>query len=484
MSHERDIVDTFLEWRRDPVQFVKDCFGVKPDAWQEDVLRAFPTHMRICMMACKGPGKSCLLAWLVLHFLFLYDDAKIICTSVTEDNLKDGLWTELSKWLQRSPILSSQFIWRKTVVEHRDPGHAPTWYAVARPWSKSADQRKQSTGLAGKHADNIMFILDEVGDIPDAIVATAEAALANESEEEGRVAKLVMAGNPTQKSGPLWRAVNQEKDLWHITHISGDPDDPKRSPRVSKEWARQQIKKYGRDDDYVRVNVFGKFPKAAFNALLSVEEVEAAMRRSLPKEAYRASQKRLGIDVAGEGDDRTIIFPRQGKQAFKHVECTDNHPETVAGRVLLAKARWKSEMEFFDNSGGYGTGVVTLVEAAGADPVPVGFGTKADDSQFANKRAEMWFRMAEWIKKGGCLPQDDELVKELTEVRYKHRNGKFILESKDQIKNRLGFSPDKADALALTFAWEELPGQEWDDGEYERHVPRKDDEFDPLEYKV
>ena len=65
--------------------------------------------------------------------------------------------------------------------------------------------------------------------------------------------------------------------------------------------------------------------------------------------------------------------------------------------------------------------------------------------------------MARWVKRGGALPPIDELRGELIEPTYTFVNGKFLLESKDQIKTRIGRSPDLADALALTFALPEQP---------------------------
>ena len=65
--------------------------------------------------------------------------------------------------------------------------------------------------------------------------------------------------------------------------------------------------------------------------------------------------------------------------------------------------------------------------------------------------------MAEWIKKGGALPNIPELVSELTTPTYTFIGGKFQIEDKDQIKDRIGRSPDLADALALTFAIADAP---------------------------
>ena len=69
----------------------------------------------------------------------------------------------------------------------------------------------------------------------------------------------------------------------------------------------------------------------------------------------------------------------------------------------------------------------------------------------------MWFQMADWIKRGGALPPVPSLVRELTAPTYTHQQGKFRLEEKEQIKKRLQFSPDDADALAMTFAIPDQP---------------------------
>src|SRR5262249_56383300 len=84
----------------------------------------------------------------------------------------------------------------------------------------------QGETLAGLHADHILFILDEAGGIPDAVMASAEAALS--SCKEGHI---VQAGNPTHLEGPLWRACTSERRLWKIVEITGDPDDPRRATR-------------------------------------------------------------------------------------------------------------------------------------------------------------------------------------------------------------------------------------------------------------
>ncbi|MEO7938716.1 MAG: hypothetical protein ABIR55_08840, partial [Burkholderiaceae bacterium] len=259
-------------WRADPVKFVRDVFGVEPDLWQIDVLRAFPTAPRQAMKACKGPGKTAVLAMLCWNFLVCYLHPKIAATSITGDNLSDGLWTEMAKWQNKSPMLKAMFTWGKTRIFAND--HPETWWMSARSWPRGGDANSQADTLAGLHADNLLFVIDEAGGIPDAVMAAAEAGLAN-ADGVDKSAHIVIAGNPTHLEGPLYRACTKERHLWHVTEITSDPDDPKRTPRVSVEWAQQQIEKYGRENPWVLVNVFGRFPPSSMNALLGPDDVSA-----------------------------------------------------------------------------------------------------------------------------------------------------------------------------------------------------------------
>lgn len=440
------------QWRKDPVLFVRQEFKVEPDEWQADILFALTKNKRIAMKACKGPGKTCVLAWAAWWFGVCFPHPKIAATSISGDNLSDGLWTEMAKWQAKSEFLKAAFTWTKTRIFAKD--HPETWWMSARTWREGADASQQANTLAGFHADYTMFILDEAGGIPDAVMAAAEAGLAT---GEG---KILMAGNPTHLEGPLYRACTTERHLWFVVEITSDPEDPKRTPRVSIQWAKEQIEKYGRDNPWVLVNVFGKFPPSSLNSLLGPDLVSEAMKRHLSEDKYEFAQKRLGIDVARFGDDRTIIFPRQGLAAFKPVEMRGARTSDISARAIKAKVDWGSEMEFVDGTGGWGAGVIDFMIQSKYSPQEVNFAGKANDLRYHNKRAEMWFEMANWIKRGGALPNIPELQKELTTPTYTFtQNGKFLLESKDQIKERLGFSPDMADALCLTFALPDMPAR-------------------------
>ena len=440
-----------LQWKADPVLFVRDCFGVEPDAWQADVLHAFATDQRLAMKACKGPGKSCVLAWCAWNFMATRPHPKVAVTSISADNLSDGLWTEMSKWQGKSPFLKAAFTWTKTRIFAKD--HPETWWMSARSWSRSADSQQQSDTLAGLHADYLLFVLDEAGGIPDGVMAAAEAGLAT-----GIECKILMAGNPTHLEGPLYRATTRERHLWHVTEITGDPDDPKRSPRISVQWAREQIEKYGADSPWVLVNVFGRFPPSSLNSLLGVDEVTAAMKKHYREEDYSFAARILGVDVARQGDDRTVIFPRQGLVALPPIIMRTTDSALIAGTIATRWSEWMADGCFVDTTGGWGWSAMDALTRMHRDPMGVEFAGKALNPLYANKRTEIHFELAKWVKSGGSIPDLPELVAELSTPTYTYNGDRMILEPKERIKERLGRSPDLADALALTFAYPVEPG--------------------------
>ncbi len=405
------------------------------------------------MKACKGPGKTALEAWLAWNFLATRPYPKIAATSITAENLSDNLWTEMAKWQGRSKLLTSAYEWTKTRISNRT--YPETWWMSARTWPKSADSTQQANTLAGLHADYLLFIMDESGGIPDAVMVAAEAGLSSCTEGH-----IVQAGNPTHLTGPLYNACTRDRHKWLVVEITGDPDDAKRSPRVSVEWARDQIRTYGADNPWVLVNVFGRFPPSSLNALIGPDEVRDAMGQHLRTDQYDYAAKVLGVDVARFGDDASVIFPRQGLASFTPKILRNLDSTQGAGHVAQAWSKWGADAAFIDDTGGYGAGWIDALIGLGRDPVGVQFSGKPLDPRYTNKRAEMWFEMVEWIKRGGALPDNPELMADLVAPTYTFKGDKLQLESKDQIKARLGRSPDLGDALALTFAFPVEPPTE------------------------
>lgn len=433
------------KWLRSPETAIRELFGAVPEVWQEKAIRAFGRHDRIAIKSAKGPGKSCLLAWMGLIFLLTRPRANVVCTSISQPNLRDGLWKEFGKWYERSELLKTFFEMQATRIVSKEMGG--NWWISARSWSHSADQSMQADTLAGVHEDYILVLLDEVGGIPDGVMASAEGALATGIEK-----KIVIAGNPTHLSGPLWRAFHTEKELWYPIELTGDPDNPDRASRIDLKWALDQIKKYGKDNPWVRVNVYGDFPPESIDALLGPEEVAEAMRRGCRQEDIDGMQRRMGIDFARFGDDKTVIFKRQGLLAHRPVEMRNANTMEITQKIIAEKMAFGSEIELLDSTGGYGAGPEDMLRAAGYSPFPIHANSKASRDIFFNKRSECFWELAQWVKRGGVLPNDPELAQELTAITYTYQNGKIRVEEKETIKEKIQRSPDFADALSLTFA--------------------------------
>lgn len=444
--------------------FVEEEFGVKPDPWQRDALLAFESKdkskQRLSMQACAGPGKTAVLAWCGLWFLSTQGEVgnhpKGAAVSISKENLRDNLWAELGKWLAVSPYLSSQFTWTGNRIFSND--HPETWFLSARAWPKSANADEQGKTLSGLHSKFPFVLIDESGAIPTTVLRAAEQALS--TCEFGKIAQ---GGNPISLEGMLYAAATQLAHQWHVIRITGDPTDPKawvHSPRVGegpREWAEEQIRTYGRDNPWVMGYILGKFPPASINALFSEEEIVAAMARVIEPADYEYMQKRLGVDVARFGDDRTVIFPRQGRACFKPVEMRNANTNEIAARVAMARAKWGAEQITVDDTGHWGHGVLDNLTTAGIPAIPIVYHSKAFDPRYRNRRVEMYMSLRDAMP-GLALPNLPGLVGELTAITYSFIGGVFVLSEKDQIKAVLGRSPDLADALAQTFAMPDMPG--------------------------
>lgn len=168
----------------------------------------------------------------------------------------------------------------------------------------------------------------------------------------------------------------------------------------------------------------------------------------------------LGVDVARFGDDRSVIWARRGRDAKTMSPIVLQGADTMqlAARVMAEVDRLTPDAVFIDE-GGVGGGVVDRCRQMGYSVIGVNFGGKADRAiegvpRTANKRAEMWATMREWLKSGGCIPDDRRLEMDLTGPLYSYDpNNRIVLERKSDMKKRGVASPDLADALALTFAY-------------------------------
>ncbi len=446
-------------WRTNVRKFAWDNFKFEADPWQSEFFDVFPSQdkdkIRMALRACAGPGKTAVLAIGGWNAISCYGGRglgtfKGAAVSISADNLRDNLWAEFAKWREKSPYLLREFEWTKRRIFAKTNPEGR--FISARSWSKSATEEQQGQALSGLHAEFVFVAIDESGDIPIALMRKADQALSNV-----KWGKVIQAGNPTSHSGMLYAAATELAHQWYNIPITGDPDNPKRSSRVDKVWAADQILTHGRTNPWVMTYILGEFPPTALNSLLSPEQVEAAMARVLLPGDYNFAQKRIGIDVARFGDDSTSICPRQGLAFFQPVMMRHAEGYEIAGRVAVGKKKWGSELEFIDDTGGWGASTQEALRLGGIHPIPVNFSSSSPEAGFFNMRSYIHWQLAALIKSGAMLPNIPQLKRELVTPRYWYEKGKIRVEEKDQIKKRLKFSPDMSDGYATTLALPDMP---------------------------
>lgn len=243
----------------------------------------------------------------------------------------------------------------------------------------------------------------------------------------------------------------QQMDDWHAalyTVYDTNAIDPDEVERLKRDMAETSFSREYLCD----------FTAAGDDQLISLSDVEAAAQRTAADDQYRFAPRILGVDPARFGDDRSVIFPRQGIAALAPEIYRGIDNMDLAARVAAYIERWQPDAVFVD--AGNGGGVIDRLRQLGHDVIEVNFGGKPIDPRYVNKRAEMWFGLRDWLKAGGCIPRDISLRQDLAAPVYWYDNAnRLMLEPKDNIKKRGLPSPDLGDALALTFAMPVSPKQ-------------------------
>ncbi len=462
-------------WIEHPAQFVRDQFGVTPDPWQERALQAFPHNPRQAMIACKGPGKTAVEAWLNWNFLGTRPAPNMVALAITGDNLRDNLWKEMALWRDRSTYLQREFEVETTRIYRR--GHSGTWFLSARQWSRSGDEKQQGQSLAGLHSLYVMVTIDEAGGTPQGLVTAADGIMANLGTPSCREAHILLGGNPTDLVGPLYRAAHQDRPDWWVIEITGDPDDPARAPRVSREWARRIIDRYGRDSYEARVDVLGKFPLQSAEALITADMLDAAFSRWAQRDALCQSPQSLGVDVARFGVDRSLVARRSGDliHAVRHEDAWQgNDTEYTAGRAAEIADEFAGShaagrrLPIYVDDIGVGGGVTDKLRALGynvvgvsVDALPIDQGDgEQRHKRHVNLKSQMCADIQERFRSGAIAidPQVNEattLRAEAMTLRVAFSAGKRHIEGKDEYKKRTGQSTDTFDAVMLSFG---VPG--------------------------
>lgn len=419
--------------------------GYAPAAAMMPVLKAIASG--------HGIGKTSFLSWLAWWGLSTMVDARVMITANTEAQLRTRTWPEVCKWA-RLALNAPMFKVQGLGIQSRVAGHASNWRADAVTWSENNLVAFQGLHNAGRR---IVLLFEEASGIADAVWETSEGALT----DAGTEIIWVAVGNPTEPTGRLAECFGRQKYRWHGRQI-----DSRTVPGTNLALFAEWVKLYGEDHDFVRVRVRGMFPRSGSMQFISSEAVEAArVREPVP---LITDPLILGVDVARFGDDQSVIFARKGRDArsIPPIKMRGVDTMQLAGRVAECVREWHANAVFVDG-GGVGGGVVDRLRQLGVEVIEVQFGAKADRvsvdearPSYANKRAEMWGNMREWLG-GGAIPDDPEVQADLVGPQYAFvvvdGRDAIALERKRDMKLRGLASPDCGDALALTFAYPVMP---------------------------
>jgi len=189
------------------------------------------------------------------------------------------------------------------------------------------------------------------------------------------------------------------------------------------------------------------------DAVIAPSDVTAARKKVVTKGTFELGPKIMGVDVARFGNDNCCIVKRQGIFCHEPIVIGSINNMEFANVVARHIVEWGPDAVFID--AGRGEGVIDRLRQLGHSVIEVPFGGSAQDNgRYQNKRAEMWFKMCDWVREGGSLPNNERLCHDLTSVRYEYGSGGRLIKlwSKERIKELTGRSPDLGDALALTFS--------------------------------
>jgi hypothetical protein len=192
---------------------------------------------------------------------------------------------------------------------------------------------------------------------------------------------------------------------------------------------------------------------AADNVLITIDMVLAACERKYKDYDVFGAPRIIGVDPARFGDDRAVIVRRQGLQVFTPKIYTKIDNMTFVAKIVEEINDFKADAVFID--AGNGSGIIDRLRQLGHRNIfEVDFGgSPLHPGVYANKRAEIFDLMKEWLLHGGALPAQEDIKADLVVSTYSYdAANRMKIEPKKDIKERLGKSPDIADAIAVTFA--------------------------------
>lgn len=410
---------------------------------------------RVAVKACHASAKTFTAAEIVLWWVAAVRGIAIT-TAPTWPQVEKLLWGEIHKAHGSARLpLGGQL----NAVEWR---LAPDVYAMG----LSTDQGVRFQGFHG----TVLVVLDEAPGVRPDIFEAIEGIRA------GGDVRLLMLGNPTTASGPFYDAFGRDRGSWRTFTIDAmdtpnlagtslaelraipypdGTDDPALdvAPRpylVTRRWIWEKLHEWGEASPLWQSRVRGRFPEQSEDALISLAWLEAA---ALPAEADPSRTWVAGVDVAGPGEDETVLCLRRGPEIAAIAAWSVPDP---MGSLVAAMAPYRGEgLTVNIDSIGIGYHLAHRLRDAGYDVREVNVGERAaDPEKYANLKAELYWGLRQRFEAGSIRGLADDLaVSQLAGVRYGHNaRGQVVIESKESARKRGVKSPDRAEAVMLAFA--------------------------------
>lgn len=492
----------YIKYQNDPVGFCTEILG---ESLTDDVVAMMESvrdNQVTVAISANATGKSHGAARVAVWFYTVHPNCKVFTAAAPPfENLKNILWGEIGSIINKHPGLFASQVSTSLDIR-RSPEDFLTGVTI--PSSGSAEEREAK--FSGKHQEHMLFVLDEGDAIPDDVYKGIESCMSG-----GIKVRLLIMLNPRHASGAVYRM--QRDRTAKIVHLSAfrHPNvitgnniipgavDRETTVRRINEWTRplkdgekasketiftlpeflegvtakrQDGSQYPplKPGKYKIINpafsymVLGQYPAAGSNQLISKEWIANARARYdiyviehgvTPPVGVSGV---MGLDVAEFGDDKNIAVGRYGGYLTEFVEWGGVDPIVTGSRgVDWYNSHSMIELANVDATG-VGAGVAPHMHlgdcvAAGIKVASKPILTTAI-GEFRILRDELWWRVREWLRidVGSMLPPDEELIEELICPTYSTDSGKIEIMKKKDMKEILRRSPNKADALCLTFA--------------------------------
>ena len=470
---------------------------VGPRGWQDEELRLLGEHVRGQLLSLKrgedlsvyqravvsgrGIGKSALCSWIGHWMMSCVPGGTVIATANTESQLRSRTFAEVGRWIslglncdwfEKSGLSVRPVKWYRDKLE-KDMGlNSKYYYFDGQPWSK-----ENPDGFAGAHnTHGLGLIFDEASGIDGKIYHVSEGFFT----ELSPFRFWMCFSNGRRNEGPFYDSFHKHRKYWSTKRINSLDVEGSDHARF-----RQIIEKYGEDSDQAAVEVYGGFASWGSDSFISRGLVEGAVGRKVDKDVY--APLLMGVDVARHGPDSTIVCFRQGRDASGIMwrEINKKDSMEVANEVGRLINEYHPDGVFVDGIGP-GTGVIDRLKELGFKVMEVlGSSGSERPRSHGNLRMDMWQKMKDWLGTGS-LPDDEKLVDDLTGPKqvFMGQSDKMLIESKKAMKSRGVASPDRADALSLTFARNvvsEAVRRRTRVG-LRRNVPPESTDYDPFDY--